>query len=311
MSKPDILTKLSAVTRTSNGWTARCPAHDDEKPSLSISVREDGRVLIHCFAGCAPEQVVDAIGMSMADLMPTTKIVATYDYRDEHGSVLFQAVRHSPKTFRLRRRNEKDEWVWKMDGVRRVPYRLPELQGQRQVLLVEGEKDADNVAALGLPATTTPMGAGAWRDDYAAIIKAGGVEEVVVIPDNDEPGRRYAVQAGTALAALGITVRVLELPGVPEKGDVSDWLEAGGAVDKLKALVEEAPTFDTWRGTDAALPVVDIRDGDYRRIVEESFDAIVQANRRPGGPSIFVGPDSLVRVVRRVSDRPSVIEVED
>jgi putative DNA primase/helicase len=155
VSEPEILTKLSNVTRSSNGWTAGCPAHDDEKPSLSVSLGEDGRVLIYCFAGCPPEQVVDAIGMRMADLMPTTEIVATYDYRDEHGAVLFQAVRLSPKTFRLRRRNEEGEWVWKMDGVRRVPYRLTELQGQRLVLLVEGEKDADNVAARGLPATTT------------------------------------------------------------------------------------------------------------------------------------------------------------
>lgn len=311
MTKPEMLTKLSDVTRSNNGWAACCPAHDDQKPSLSIGVGEDGRVLIYCFAGCTPEQVVNAVGMRMADLMPTTKIVATYDYRDEQGAGLFQAVRLSPKTFRLRRRNEEGEWGWKMDGVRRVPYRLPELQGQRLVLLVEGEKDADNVAAVGLPATTTPTGGGGWGEEYAAIIKAAGVEKVVVIPDNDAPGRRYAAQAGTALTACGITVRVLELLGVPEKGDVSDWLDAGGTADKLKALVDEAPTFDAWRGTEAALPVIDIRDSDYRRIVEESFDVIVQANRRPDGPSILVGPDSLVRVVQRVSDRPIAIEVHD
>jgi hypothetical protein len=161
VSKPEILTKLSDVTRTRNGWTARCPAHDDHRPSLSVAVGDDGRVLVHCFAGCTPEQVVAAVDMRMADLAPTMTIVATYPYRDEHGAFLYENVRSSPKTFRLRRRGAKGEWVWKMDGVRRVPYRLPELQGQRLVVLVEGEKDADNVAALGLPATTTPMGAGA------------------------------------------------------------------------------------------------------------------------------------------------------
>lgn len=309
MIEPAILAKLHDVTRTTNGWSARCPAHEDERPSLSIGAGDDGRVLVHCFAGCTPEQVVGAVGMQMADLGPAMNIVAAYDYRDEHGTVLFQAVRLSPKSFRLRRLNAKGDWVWKMDGVRRVPYRLPELQGQHLALLVEGEKDADNVATLGLPATTTPMGAGAWRDEYAAIIKASGVEEVVVIPDNDAPGRRYAVQAGAALIACGIAVRVLELLGVPEKGDVSNWLEAGGTADELKALAEQAPTFDVWQGTDAVMPVVDIRDGDYRRIVEESFSAIVQTNRRRGGPKIFVGPDNLVRVIRRLSDRPSMIEV--
>jgi putative DNA primase/helicase len=243
MNDPKILAKLQDVTRTSRGWTARCPAHDDEKPSLSISVGEDGRVLVHCFAGCTPEQVVAAVGMGMADLGPAMNIVAAYDYRDEHGTVLFQAVRLSPKSFRLRRLNAKGDWVWKMDGVRRVPYRLPELQGQHLALLVEGEKDADNVAALGLPATTTPQGAAAWRDEYADVLRGCGVEEVVVIPDNDEPGRRYAVQAGTALTALGITVRVLALPGLAEKGDVSDWIAAGGTAEALKSLVDEAPTF--------------------------------------------------------------------
>jgi putative DNA primase/helicase len=65
VSEPEILTKLSNVTRSSNGWTARCPAHDDERPSLSISIGEDGRVLIYCFAGCPPEQALAAIGMRM------------------------------------------------------------------------------------------------------------------------------------------------------------------------------------------------------------------------------------------------------
>jgi putative DNA primase/helicase len=125
------------------------PRTTTRRSSLTISIGEDGRVLIHCFAGCTPEQVVDAVGMRMADLMPTTKIVATYDYRDEHGAILFQAVRLSPKTFRLRRRNDEGGWVGKMNGVRRVPYRLPELQGQRLVVLVEGERT---------PTTSPPSG---------------------------------------------------------------------------------------------------------------------------------------------------------
>jgi hypothetical protein len=211
MNEPEILSKLHNVTRANNGWSASCPAHDDETPSLSIGLGDDGRVLVHCFAGCTPEQVVAAVGMRMADLGPATNIVATYPYHDERGAFLYENVRLSPKSFRLRRLNAKGEWVWKMADVRRVPYRLSELQAQRLVLLMEGEKDADNVAALGLPATTTPMGAGGWRDEYAGVLKASGVEEVVVIPDNDEPGRRYAVQAGTALTACGIAVRVLEL----------------------------------------------------------------------------------------------------
>src|SRR5206468_1413212 len=101
-----------------------------------IRVGDDGRVLLHCFADCSPEQIVDAVGMRMADLRPPETIVMTYPYRDEHGTLLFEAVRFSPKSFRLRRPNAKGQWVWKITDVRRVPYRLPELQGQRVALLV-------------------------------------------------------------------------------------------------------------------------------------------------------------------------------
>jgi len=160
-AEPAILAKLTDVTRTGRGWMARCPAHDDHTPSLSVRVAEDGHVLVKCFAECTVEKVVAAVGMRMADLMPATTIVATYDYRDEHGVLLFQAVRLSPKSFRLRRQTQKGDWTWKLDGVRPIPYRLPELYGQRVVILVEGEKDADNLVTLGLPATTTPMGANA------------------------------------------------------------------------------------------------------------------------------------------------------
>ncbi len=309
MSDPEILTKLSDVTRTSNGWTARCPAHDDDRPSLSLAVGDDGRVLVHCFADCSARQIVAALGMSMADLRPSDDIVATYRYRDEQGNLLYENVRLTPKSFRLRRRNAKGDWVWKMDGVRRVPYRLAELQGQRLALLVEGEKDADNIAALGLPVTTTPMGAGAWRDEYAAIIKASGVEEVVLIPDNDEPGRRYADQAGTSLKACDITVRVVTLPGVAEKADVSDWLEAGGTLDQLQVLINDAPTFEAWRSSDDVRPVVDLRNGDWRQILEDAHNVVVQTNSRNGGPRLFVGPENLVRVIQHVSNGPCAIQV--
>jgi putative DNA primase/helicase len=188
--RPLILSKLTDVRRSSSGWSARCPAHDDDRPSLSVAEAKDGRVLVHCFAGCSVEQIVAAVELSMADPRPPDNIVATYPYCDEQGALLYENVRLSPKSFRLRRRNAKGEWVWKMDGVRRVPYRLPELQGQRLVLLVEGEKDADNVAALGLPATTTPMGANAWRDEYADDLKQLGAEEVVILPDNERRSRR-------------------------------------------------------------------------------------------------------------------------
>lgn len=310
METLEILTKLKAVSRTGDGWKARCPAHDDEHPSLSVKVADDGRVLVYCFAGCTVDAILGKLGMRTEDLAPHADTVVTYPYHDEDGALLYEVVRSAAKRFRLRRPLPDGGWTWRVGDVRRVPYRLPHLRGEKRIVLVEGEKDADKLVALGLPATTTPQGANAWRDEYAEDFRTAGAEEIVIIPDNDDPGRRYAFQAGTALTARGIAVRVVTLPGVAEKGDVSDWLEAGGSIDELKALMDEAPTFEEWRASDDVRPVVDMRDGNWRRIVEDSYIAIVDTNTRGGGPHIYVGPDNLVRVVRRMTDRPSVMQVE-
>src|SRR6516164_2548450 len=96
-----LLAKLSGAKKTGNGWSARCPAHDDRRASLSISAGDDGRALVRCHAGCTAEAVVSAVGLTLRDLMPerggpiphrngkpagdSPPLVATYDYRDEGG----------------------------------------------------------------------------------------------------------------------------------------------------------------------------------------------------------------------------------
>jgi hypothetical protein len=120
------------------------------------------------------------------------RIVDTYDYRNEHGELLFQAVRYEPKGF-SQRRPDANEWTWNLEGVRRVPYRLPELiealAAKKDVVIVEGEKDVEALRELGIAATTCPGGAGKWRDDYNQHFKGACV---VIIGDNDEPGRNRA-----------------------------------------------------------------------------------------------------------------------
>jgi hypothetical protein len=64
------LARLDRVRKSGNGWTARCPAHDDRTASLSIADGDDGRVLVHCFAGCAVADIVAAVGLTLADLFP-------------------------------------------------------------------------------------------------------------------------------------------------------------------------------------------------------------------------------------------------
>ena len=160
--------------------------------------------------------------------------------QDEKGRLLFQAVRLEPKSFRQRRPDGKGGWVWNLQGVKLVPYHLPELATAARVYLVEGEKDADRLQSLGLTASCNAQGAGKWRKSYNRHFQG---KEIVVIPDNDDPGRSHAQAVAGHLHGVAASVRILELPGLPEKGDVSDWLAAGGTVEQLETLAAAAPEW--------------------------------------------------------------------
>jgi len=170
------------------------------------------------------------------------RIAATYDYTDELGVLLYQVVRYEPKGFRQRRPDpaRPGDWLWNMDGVRRVLYRLPEvnaaLKRGEPLYITEGEKDAD---ALGLCATTSPGGAGKWRDEYAESLRGA---EVVVVADKDAPGRAHAQTVARSCSATARMVKVLELPGAHVK-DASDWLSVGGAKAELERMADEAPDW--------------------------------------------------------------------
>lgn len=166
------------------------------------------------------------------------RMVASYDYRDEQGTLLFQAVRMEPKSFRQRQSDGYGGWTWNVKGVRQVPYRLPEIAAspEAEIFVVEGEKDADRLAALGLVATCNAGGAGKWADAHSNCLAE---RHVVILPDNDDAGHNHARKAKASLEAAGAQVRVLCLPELPPKGDVSDWLDAGGSKERLLALVKE------------------------------------------------------------------------
>jgi putative DNA primase/helicase len=232
------------LQRTGAGWMARCPSHDDQRASLSIAEGGDGRVLMRCHAGCETADVVAALGLTMADLMPPTRengrhVEAEYDYWDENGDLLFQVVRFAPKDFRQRRPDGSGGWTWGLGDVSRILYRLPELMvaSEAPVFVVEGEKDADKLTGLGLLATTNPGGAGKWRPEYSEALRD---RTVVIIPDNDEPGRRHAEQVAASLENVAAAVTVLTLAHLPPKGDVSDWLSVGGTAAELLAMATRA-----------------------------------------------------------------------
>jgi putative DNA primase/helicase len=239
----DILNKLQKAKQLGNGeYQACCPAHEDKKQSLSLKQAGD-KILINCFAGCQPDLIMNKIGLSLSDLYiksesaparePTPQIVKTYSYPDEDGKELYQVVRMFPKSFRQRHMNGGGEWSWNMDGVRRVLYRLPEvLAATGTVYLVEGEKDADNLCAAGLVATTSPAGANNWRPEYAQYLQD---KKVVIIPDKDRAGYKYAQTAIESLKEKASSLGVILLPGDDVK-DVSDWLEQGGDPQALATM---------------------------------------------------------------------------
>ena len=167
----------------------------------------------------------------------------TYDYRDEAGTLLFQVCRTGGTPPFVQRRPNGTDWIFSLGKTRRVLYRLPQLLGadaSEPVFICEGEKDADNLARLGLVATTNPGGAGKWRGEFSINLKG---RDCVILPDNDEAGRSHARKVARALDGLARSVIELPLPGLGAKEDVSDWIARGGTAEALRALAAAvAPT---------------------------------------------------------------------
>lgn len=250
----DILARLQGVKKNGSGWMACCPAHADKNPSLSVS-EKDGKVLLKCFAGCTYEQIIAALDMPVNDSAPKTpkqskpkngvkrEIKQTYDYTDKSGQLIFQVVRFEPKSFSQRHPGGKTGWVWNMKDIEPVIYHLPDVleavKTGQTIWITEGEKDADNARAMGLVATTSPMGAGKWRDNYTNDLL--GASQVVVIADKDAPGRKHASDIAMSCRRQKIPVKIIEVPG--EAKDFTEWLEAGGQTSELDDLVATAKSY--------------------------------------------------------------------
>jgi putative DNA primase/helicase len=181
---------------------------------------------------------------------PARRIEAVYDYRDEKGQLIYQVVRevvNKTKTFKQRRPDGRGGWIWNIDGVTQVPYHLPELQaGTETIYVTEGEKDADRLVSYGLLATTNSGGAekiggkGVWPQ----LARWFADRRIIIVPDNDEAGRNHRERVGLALKGIARSIKVLMLPGLPNKGDVSDWLDAGNTIDQFRRLAHEAPHWE-------------------------------------------------------------------
>jgi hypothetical protein len=268
----NLLSRLAGVKKAKGGWTARCPAHDDKRPSLSVAQGKDGAVVIKCHKGCDTSAVLAALGLTLADLFPQDDLVvrwgdkviwkdgklvekgktvsggrtfptdkdaitayklgeptAIWKYQNGHGEPVGLVVRWDKpdgKAIRPITRNG-DGWLMSAMPEPRPLYRLPELAEAKRVVVVEGEKCADAARALGFVATTSSGGCKAGeKTDWSPL--AG--KDVWLLPDNDDGGRNYVVVVAGILEKVtpAPTLYVVGLPGLPEKGDIVDWIAAHG-----------------------------------------------------------------------------------
>jgi archaellum biogenesis ATPase FlaH len=210
------------------------------------------------------------------------RIVKEYSYEDETGKLLYQVVRYEPKGFAQRRpffanatkggglpveAQTQTGWVYNLSGVQRTLYMLPELIAtplDDWVFIVEGEKDADRIFSEGFTATTNPGGAGKWLPEFNEYFRS---RYVAIIPDNDDAGRKHAQKVAESICDIAASVKIIELPDLPPKGDVSDFLNAGHKRGEISILVDDTPEYvsENWtrRAEVISLETVEPEDIDW------------------------------------------------
>jgi Toprim domain len=264
---------------------------------------------------------------------PKKIIAAAFAYENEDGSPAFVVERvefqnangtyvetkegKRKKTFRQRRpdHDKLDQWLWNVDGVPPLVYRLPQLieavANEHIVIIVEGEAKADLLWSWNIPATCCAGGAKKWRAEHSAFLRGA---DVVILPDNDDAGRQHAEAVAASLQDVGASVRILDLPGLAEKEDIIDWVAAGGTVETLHALIERSAkpcvhmpcaieetlaVFDRWLLLPNPTPVYAVL-------------GTVAANLLPGDPVWLgiIGPPSSAKteILNSISSLPHVVQ---
>lgn len=243
-----VLDRLDGVRSQAGYWMARCPAHDDTSPSLSVGRGTSQPVILKCHAGCEPVDILAAIGLTLADVSqpreevrgewtPHGEATDIYRYTDEDGTLLFEVLRvplpGGKKAFpqRVPDLTAKSGWRWSLGDTPRVLYRLPRLRAAiaagEIIWVVEGEKDVHSLERAGCVATCNPGGAGKWRDEYSEVLRDA---IVIVVADADKPGRAHARRVARSLDGVAAAVEIQESA---EGKDVSDHLSAGRVLAEL------------------------------------------------------------------------------
>lgn len=218
-------------------WQAFCPFHDDKKtPNLYIN---EHKKVYHCFVCCNKGHLFE-----QGFTNPKRTIIDIYDYEDEDGELIYQVLKYDKtkkgSKFIQRRPDDNGGWIWNLQGVKPILYNLPELviKSTKPTFIVEGEKDCKSLGKIGILATTNSGGAGKWRDEFRKYFQD---RDVIIIPDNDEPGIKHSNDIIRSLKPVARSIRRLTLPGLDHGEDVSDWLNNGGNLEKLHKIFLETP----------------------------------------------------------------------
>ena len=243
MQAEQIAKQLGNAKRANGQWVASCPVpghgkgNGDKNPSLSVSINDDGKPLFHCHGGCSQEEVFNTIKdlhllpeleerpdpLANIKPLPVIQFDDEWEYQDENRTTVFVKQRlkigESGKTYRLYKIDADGRRSTTLGDARIVPYNLPAMldakSAGRIIYLVEGEKAADALQWIGVTATTAHTGAGSWPE---AITEYFAGANVVILPDNDLPGWRYAQKAVDAIFPIAKNIKVVDL-GLQGKGD--------------------------------------------------------------------------------------------
>lgn len=285
--------RLPKLRQAGREWRGPCPVHGGKDDNFAVSA-ETG--LAQCHSQCKRGWDLISLEMELERVaFPKAKarvfqtigrpdipwdeqdIVATYDYTDETGALLYQVVRKYPKKFMQRRPAPGGGWIWGIKGLTRVPYRLPRVAAAQCVFIVEGEKDVHTLEGIGLTATCNNGGAGNFEAD---LVRWFAGKRVAILPDNDDPGRDHALKVAALVAPVAGSVKIVELPGLPAKGDVTDFVYAGGTVEQLRELYKQAQQWTPEWQYSVAIPC---EDDKYVHTIEQEVESA-------GGLTAFWSP---------------------
>jgi KaiC/GvpD/RAD55 family RecA-like ATPase len=241
--------RLPQLTQRGREWRGPCPVHNGEGDNFSVNSKTG---FANCHSKCgkgwdiisldqalsgtefpvAKREVFKLLGRTDDDLYGD-RFEAEYPYHDQFGNVVFRAVRmrlgDGDKRF-TQQRPHRGGWANGIKGIELVPYNLPNVLAADLVFIAEGEKSVETLRGLNLTGSCNNGGA---KNFAPGIVKWFAGKHIGILPDNDQAGRGHALKVAEMLSAVAKSVRIIELPGLPEKGDIADFIQDGGTVDQV------------------------------------------------------------------------------